>query len=149
MWYLRSACLEFSVSEYQRFSQRLKLFATLCIYKIKLLPNVLTKYHTEGERKAINFKDHELIKGMSPRTAGNENLTQSLTHPGGRGQLRLFAIGLLVRMMRAIVTSLPVKPGKFEWLINYKLAKFFSWMISQIILRKAIKESLLWFNLLP
>ena len=61
-----------------------------------------------------------------------------LISPGGRGQLRLFAIGLLVRMMRAIVTSLPVKP---EWLINYNLAKFFSWMISQIILRQAIKES--------
>ena len=34
--------------------------------------------------------------------------------PGGRGQLRLFAIGLIVRLMQAIVTSLPVKPGKFE-----------------------------------
>ena len=61
--------------------------------------------------------------------------------PGGRGQLRLFAIGLFVRMMRAIVTSLPVKLEEFEWLINYNLAKFFPWMISQIILRQAIKES--------
>ena len=39
---------------------------------------------------------------------------QQFKKPGGRGQLRLFAIGLLVRMIRAIVTSLPVKPGKFE-----------------------------------
>ena len=45
--------------------------------------------------------------------------------PGGRGQLRHFAIRLLVRMMQAIVTSLPVKPGKFEWLTNYNLTKFF------------------------
>ena len=67
---------------------------------------------------------------------------------GGRGQLGLFAIGLLVRMMRAIVTSLPVKLGKFGWLIKYNLTKFFSWMISQIILRQAIKESNLCRNLL-
>ena len=56
------------------------------------------------------FKHLSLKGGMSPA--------------GGRDQLQLFAIGLLVRMMRAIVTSLPVKPGKFEWVIKYKLTNY-------------------------
>ena len=50
----------------------------------------------------------------SSRSAVSPFLKVQESWSGGRGQLRLFAIGLLVRMMRDIVTSLPVKPGKFE-----------------------------------
>ena len=112
-------------------------------------PNFVKENSIPSWNTSSTFRRH-FVKMFTP--AQLDCMTRILSSetlcPGGRGQLGLFAIGLLVRMMRAIVTSLPVKLGKFGWLIKYNLTKFFSWMISQIILRQAIKESNLCRNLL-
>ena len=72
-------------------------------------------YHKSHCSTTTTESNGSLFSSLAPANGyAQKNCAERFSAPGGRGQLRLFAIGLLVRMMRAIVTSLPVKPGKFE-----------------------------------